>query len=233
MPAPHLLEVAKLSHCYDSLGARGRRIEFPDFTLDAGAMLLLRGASGSGKSTLLQRLAGARTSSADVFDSTRITLRGQNILALSQAQRDALRPTTIGWIPQRVHLLNSLNVIDNIVLPIALSAGSKAMLRQRALELLERAGLSALVSAKSTELSVGQAARCCVIRALIAQPKLLLADEPSAALDSQSAQAIAQLLCDFCSAGGGLIVATHDEPFQQQLRSHCATAPADIELSTA
>jgi ABC-type lipoprotein export system ATPase subunit len=72
-----------------------------------------------------------------------------------------------------------------------------------------------------------------VIRALIAQPKLLLADEPSAALDSQSAQSIARLLADFCAAGGGLIVATHDEPFQRQLRGLCATAPAEINLGSA
>jgi putative ABC transport system ATP-binding protein len=114
MPAPRVLDVAKLSHHYVGAGDRGRRIDFPDFTLDAGAMLLLRGKSGSGKSTLLQLLAGARILSAETIGTARISLAGQDISALSPAQRDALRPAAIGWIPQRVHLLNSLNVIDNI-----------------------------------------------------------------------------------------------------------------------
>jgi putative ABC transport system ATP-binding protein len=231
MSETRVLNTSQLSHRY--AGERGERIVFPDLVLNAGSLLIVRGASGSGKSTLLHLLAGARRLDEGAAQLGRIDVLGRDVSQLSAAQRDALRPATIGWIPQRVHLIDSLNVIDNIVLPIALAGGAQQRLTESAYKRLERAGLSHLARAKSTELSVGQAARCCVIRALIAEPKLLLADEPSAALDKESARVIAELLGEYCAAGGSAVVATHDNEFQLQLRSVCHDLATDIELGGA
>lgn len=231
MSVTQVLTTTQLRHRY--AGERGEPIVFPDISLHAGSLLIVRGASGSGKSTLLHLLAGARR--LDGTENGRIEVLGRDVSQLKVAQRDALRPATIGWIPQRVHLIQSLNVIDNIVLPIALAnaGGSKRSLVESAHKLLARAGLGDLAQAKSTELSVGQAARCCVIRALVAEPKLLLADEPSAALDGASARAIAELIGEYCAAGGSAIVASHDNEFQIQLRSVCPNMTHDIELGRA
>jgi putative ABC transport system ATP-binding protein len=197
---------------------------YPDLSLGPRDIVLLRGASGSGKSTLLHLVVGALQLNTNHGD---ILVEGHSATAATQRERDALRPRVIGWVPQRVHLLHSLNVIDNVTLPLKMSLGVKPSvtgLNHAAMALLRAAGVAELAMAKPSEISVGQAARVCVVRALLAKPKLLVADEPSAALDQDSTQKIAALITDYAANDGAALVATHDEIFVQMLTAGASEA---------
>ncbi|MBL8311965.1 MAG: ATP-binding cassette domain-containing protein [Burkholderiales bacterium] len=207
-----LLSVERLSHRYTS----GRRIEFGSFSLAAGEVLLLRGASGSGKSTLLNLLAGVLPVGRD---QGLVTLGSAALHAMSAAQRDRLRPFTVGWMPQRLCLIQSLTVHENVVLPVALGAKSDALpaAMRRADALFGALGVADLAARRPSDISVGQAARVSLARALIGQPVVLLADEPTAALDSESAARVAQAITAYAAAGGAALIASHDEALAQHM----------------
>lgn len=215
-----LLLVDRLRHRY----ASGRCIDFGRFSVDAGQVLMLRGTSGSGKSTLLHLLAGVLPVGQD---QGAIQLAGMALHTLSTAQRDCLRPYTVGWMPQRLCLIQSLSVRDNVLLPIALAAGSVSAPdpATRADALLAALDIAALASRRPRDISVGQAARVSLARALVAQPALLLADEPTAALDAESAARVAQAIAAYAAAGGTAIIASHDEALTQQINAQRPTNP--------
>ncbi len=188
-------------------------IALPQFDVNAGDTVVVSGRSGSGKSTLLHVATGvlalARTQGS-------VKLSGLELAELAQIERDCLRPYQVGWIPQRVHLISALNVIDNVLLPFTMSRGastSRNAFRPRARELLADVGLAQYENAMPSTLSVGQASRVCAVRALVAKPVLLCADEPSAALDRESANAIAQVFARYVREGGSALIASHDQAF--------------------
>lgn len=215
-----LLSVDRLRHRY----ASGRCIDFGSFSLSAGQVMMLRGASGSGKSTLLHVLAGVLPVARDQGS---VALAGMALHTFSSAQRDRLRPRTVGWMPQRLCLIQSLSVRDNVLLPITLtaSAASAPDAVTRADALLASLNIASLAPRRPRDISVGQAARVSLARALIAEPALLLADEPTAALDAESAARVAQAIAAFVTAGGTAIIASHDEALTQQLIGQCPANP--------
>ena len=221
---PHrLLNVLDLSHRFD-----GRPdIAFGSFALNAGAILLARGASGCGKSTLLHLLAGVRAIGAD---SGAALLEGVDIAQLTASMRDRLRPTLVGWMPQRQFMINSLSVTDNVLLPLALVGRVDTEARRRAASLLDSLAILELASVRPTTLSVGQAARACLARALLAKPKLLLADEPTASLDEASARLVAEQILAFAATGGAVIVASHDRALRALLEIDAVASLAELEL---
>ncbi len=133
---------------------------------------------------------------------------------------DAMRPHTIGWVPQRVHLLSSLQVIDNVVLPLAMTRTLTHSERDRAHALMTDAGIAELVTYNASDISVGQAARVCLVRALLAMPKLLVADEPTASLDDESARSICRMIAAYVREGGCALLASHDPRTETHLRDH-------------
>lgn len=179
-------------------------LRFPDWSLPQGEQAVLRGPSGSGKSTLLSLLAGLLQP-----QQGEIWLAEQALAALQPAQRDAWRGRHIGFIPQRAHLLASLNVLENLQL-----AQYLARLPQDAAQcqrVLASLGLSELAGRRPQQLSQGQAQRVAIARALLNQPKLLLADEPSASLDDANTAAVLDLLQGAAQqAGATLLIASHD-----------------------
>ncbi len=199
MTSTPLLEVRGLTHDYGS-----RRLCFPDFALSSGHMLVLSGPSGSGKSTLLHRLAGVLRPSGQTQWHFAPMTSGS-----SGARQEGWRPDHVGWLPQRPQLLPGLSLRTNVLLPLAFSQARRAD-AAKADELLERLGLRMLAEQKGHTLSVGQAARACLARALITAPRLLLADEPSASLDAEAAERVAQVLREYLQAGGAAIIASHD-----------------------
>ncbi|MGN6826464.1 ABC transporter ATP-binding protein [Paucibacter sp. M5-1] len=191
--------------------AQGPEIAFADLSLPPGQGLLLRGASGSGKSTLLALMAGLLSASAG-----RLEMAGAELGRLSPRQRDAWRGACLGFVPQRLHLSAALTVRDNLALPY-LSAGLPVD-HARIDELLQCLELQALAPRRPHQLSLGQAQRVALARALLRRPKLLLADEPTANLDDESAGAALNLLSQAArEQGATLVLATHDSRVAQAL----------------
>ncbi len=218
-----LLNVCDLSHCY----AGRADISFGTFALGSGTILLVRGASGCGKSTLLHLLGGVLPIGSNCGSAT---LAGPDIAALSSAARDRLRPLFVGWMPQRQFMINSLSVIENVLLPASLSGTVDAAVRDRAGQLLKAFAISELANKRPVTLSVGQAARVCLARALLTQPKLLLADEPTAALDEASSRLVAAQIIAFVAAGGAAIVASHDPQLRAWLAADNSVNFSELAL---
>ena len=127
-------------------------------------------------------------------------------------------------------MINSLSVLDNVLLPMALSGGVDTEVRRRATSLLESLAIVELAAQRPTTLSVGQAARACLARALLAKPKLLLADEPTAALDDASAQLVATQMRAFAAAGGAVLVSSHDRALRSLLEADAVAAIDELVL---
>ncbi len=198
--------------------AGGAAIALPQFDVNEGEIVVVSGRSGSGKSTLLHLATGVLALDRA---SGSVKLSGSELAGLSPTERDYLRPLQVGWIPQRVHLISALNVFDNVLLPLTMGGHGSASIdvfRVRARELLRDVGVAQHENAMPSTLSVGQASRVCAVRALVAPPNLLCADEPSAALDRESAAAIAQTIARYVGDGGAALIATHDHEFIEALR---------------
>lgn len=191
-------------------------IDIDEFQLDDGEQVALIGTSGSGKTTLLHLIAGilAPTSGKIIFQSS----KGQSIdlATLSEPQRDVFRGRHIGYVFQTHHLLPGFTALENVLLGLTFS-GRKPD-RDWAKHLLIEVGLSERLNYKPEKLSVGQQQRVAVARALANRPALVLADEPTGALDSRNAQQVLDLirkLCDEIKAS--LLLVTHDLDIARQL----------------
>jgi lipoprotein-releasing system ATP-binding protein len=181
-------------------------------TVNTGEFLSIVGASGSGKSTLLHLLG-----TLDEPDSGTLLLDGRRIDQLGSRERDKLRNNTFGFIFQFYHLLPELSALDNVLMPayIAHSAWSwwtvRREWRQRATELLQRVGLGERLHHKPREMSGGEMQRAAIARALLNRPKVLLADEPTGNLDSETGLGVMKLLKDLNKNDGiTIIMVTHN-----------------------
>jgi len=159
------------------------------FEAEAGDFIALMGPSGCGKSTLLHLVGGM-----DRPTRGRVTLDGVELSSLGEEETARLRRRHIGFVFQFFNLLPTLTVTENIALPLMLDGASDSLIRERIGELLERVGLTKRASHFPAELSGGEMQRTAVARAIVSQPKLLLADEPTGNLDSENGQQVMQLL---------------------------------------
>jgi putative ABC transport system ATP-binding protein len=171
-----------------------------------GEFLSISGPSGCGKSTLLAILG-----LLDSPDGGQYLLAGQDITALSAAERAAVRNERIGFIFQAFNLIGDLTVLDNVELPLTYRKGmDSATRRKAALEALERVGMSHRVNHHPAQLSGGQQQRVAVARALAGRPGILLADEPTGNLDSRNGEAVMTLLRELHREGASICMVTHD-----------------------
>ena len=175
-----------------------------DFGLDERQLTVISGHSGSGKSTLLTMLAGILTPTAG-----HVRVEGTDLYSLRDEERSRLRNARIGLVPQGNTALRALSVLDNVLLPSILYATDEAP-AGRARELLDAVGLTDLADAKPTELSGGALRRMAIARALLMDPSIVLADEPTAGLDSANATAVLTLLRDAANAGAAVLVVSHE-----------------------
>jgi putative ABC transport system ATP-binding protein len=183
-------------------------LRLPAMQWPKGSRIALVGPSGSGKTTLLRLLSGITLAGRGS-----VSLDDVDLAALSDAKRRALRIQSMGFVFQEFRLLDYLNVQENIRLPYRLHGSLEwnAEAEKRRLELMERAGINPLRSRKVGRLSTGERQRVAVCRALIASPTLILADEPTANLDSENKRRVQSLLfAEAQRCGATLLVATHD-----------------------
>ena len=175
-----------------------------DFGLDERQLTVISGHSGSGKSTLLTMLAGILTPTAG-----HVHVEGTDLYSLRDEERSRLRNARIGLVPQGNTALRALSVLDNVLLPSVLYSRDEAP-AARGRELLTTVGLADLAEAKPTELSGGELRRMAIARALLMEPSIVLADEPTAGLDSANATAVLTLLRDAANAGAAVLVVSHE-----------------------
>lgn len=212
-----MLELINVTRSYDWPGDTGALSVLKGVSLKVqhGSSIAVVGPSGSGKSTLLNIIGGL-----DRPTSGRVLLDGKNLAQLSDTQRAKIRSTHIGFIFQLHHLLPQCTVLENVLIP-TLAEKNRAKddaVRRRAHELLQRVGLEDWALHRPGELSGGQRQRVAVVRALINKPKLLLADEPTGSLDSESSENIARLLVELNrSENVTLIAVTHSDRFARHM----------------
>jgi ABC-type lipoprotein export system ATPase subunit len=183
----------------------GVSFSFPDVAVASGESLLITGGSGKGKTTLLHLLGGLLRP-----ETGTISIGSINIASLSDKKLDHFRGQNIGLVMQQSYFVASLNVLENVVLASWLATGTKAT--NKAKELLQQLDLIDHIHKLLSQLSVGQQQRVSIARALINQPKLLLADEPTSSLDDENAHRVADMLTQLAkSYGTALIIVTHDQ----------------------
>src|SRR5579871_6612826 len=178
-----------------------------DFSMNvaAGEVVAVMGPSGSGKSTLLNLIAGL-----DRPTSGTVTVAGRRIDTLGESALARFRARHVGIIFQFFNLLDDLTVADNVLLPAQLAGASRRRARARAAELLARLGLDQQRDQYPARLPGGQRQRVAIARALVNLPELLLADEPTGALDTATGQEIGRLLSELNAGGQTLVLVTHD-----------------------
>ena len=175
-----------------------------DIGLEERQLTLVSGHSGSGKSTLANMLAGILTPTAG-----HVRLAGTDLYSLRDEERSRLRNERIGLVPQGHTALRALTVLDNVLLPAILYSRDEAP-AERARELLAAVGLGDLADAAPTELSGGELRRMAIARALLMDPAIVLADEPTAGLDHANATAVLTLLRDAADRGAAVLVVSHE-----------------------
>lgn len=174
------------------------------FAVDEGEFIAIMGESGSGKTTLLNILA-----SLDKPTSGEVLLDGKDITKIKDREISTFRRKNLGFVFQDFNLLDTFSVEDNIYLPLVLSKEKYPIMKQKLKTLAPKLGIDALLKKYPYEISGGQKQRVAVARALITEPKLILADEPTGALDSASSDALLEIFDSIHKAGQTIVMVTH------------------------
>lgn len=197
-----MLEAREVSLSYGQTQA----LREVSLSMDAGASVALMGTSGSGKSSLLHCLAGVI-----VPDEGAVIIDGIDLTGLSDRERSRLRLERMGVVFQFGDLVPELTLIENVMLPLQLLGSRTADARRRASDLMGELGIGDLADSRTGEVSGGQAQRAAVARAMVHDPAIVLADEPTGALDSINAEAVMDALVAMAkNTGTTLLVVTHD-----------------------
>jgi putative ABC transport system ATP-binding protein len=202
IPAGSLLIAQDLRKAYGPTAA----LDGADFSIHPGEVVAVMGPSGSGKSTLLHCLAGIV-----MPDSGSITYDGREVTAMSDAERSALRRSEFGFVFQFGQLVPELTCVENVALPLRLNGTSRKEAERTALAWMERLEVDDLRRKRPGEVSGGQGQRVAVARALVTNPRVVFADEPTGALDSFNGERVMDLLTDAArSANAAVVLVTHE-----------------------
>jgi putative ABC transport system ATP-binding protein len=199
------LELRRISKVYGEGHTEVQALHDVDLSVEAGALVAVMGASGSGKSTLLT-IAG----SLEDPSNGEVLIDGVALTKMSRNDRARLRRRSIGYVFQDFNLLAGLSAVENVSLPLELDGVAAGKARSAGMEALEELGLADQASRFPDELSGGERQRVAIARAVVGERHLLLADEPSGALDSTNGEAVMRLVLAACHRGVAAVVVTHD-----------------------
>ncbi len=201
-----ILEVKGLQKVYASRfgGNKVEALKNVSFSVEAGEYVAIMGESGSGKTTLLNILAALDKPTAGT-----VILDGKNLKEVRESAIAAFRRDNLGFVFQDFNLLDTFTLEDNIYLPLVLTGKSYQEMRERLMPIAEKLGISALLKKYPYEVSGGQKQRAAVARAMITNPKLILADEPTGALDSRSTDELLQQFAEVNRMGQTILMVTH------------------------
>jgi len=215
-----VIDLRDVSRSYGQINSAGPpALDGVSLAVSAGEAVAILGPSGSGKSTLLNLVAGL-----DRPTSGTVTVDGVRVDQLGEAASARYRRAKVGMVFQFFNLLDDLTVADNVMLPAQLAGMARADARRRAQDLLDRLGVARHSQAYPGRLSGGERQRVAVARAMMNRPALLLADEPTGALDTASGEEVRQLIKDLHADGQTILLVTHDLDLAQS----CATRTVQL-----
>lgn len=201
-----MLEIKKLNKFYKIGDKPFHALRDINLSIAKGDMVSIMGRSGAGKSTLLNIIG-----CLDNFDSGSYMFDGENINIMNDTQKAKIRNTKIGFVLQNFSLINYKSVLFNTMLPLYFGKVPYKNMKNMAVELLDKLGIADQANKNVSQLSGGQRQRAAIARALITSPELILADEPTGALDSRTADNIMALLEDLNQSGLSVLIVTHDD----------------------
>ena len=217
-PAIQLMQVHKHFGALHALKGVDLQIQRSDY-------IALMGPSGSGKSTLMNIIGCLDSPSTGNY-----WLNNHEVSKMSDASLSEVRNREIGFVFQTFNLLNRMNAVENVALPLVYAGVPKKIREERAREVLERVGLKDRMDHKPNELSGGQRQRVAVARALVNNPSLLLADEPTGNLDSKTSHEIMALFEEIHAGGNTIVLVTHEEDIAQHAKNVVRMKDGNIEL---
>jgi putative ABC transport system ATP-binding protein len=201
-----VLELERIEQIYGTGDAAVHALRGIDLQVEQGDYVAIMGPSGSGKSTLMNLLG-----CLDVASHGRYLLAGHDVATLTENELALVRNKEIGFIFQSFNLVPRMTALANVELPLVYGGVKRAERRERALEALDRVGLSARADHEPQELSGGQQQRVAIARALVTNPTLVLADEPTGNLDSTSTDEILSIFDELAASGRTIVIITHED----------------------
>ncbi len=201
-----ILEVRGVEKIYSTRigGSKVRALRNVCFAVEPGEYVAIMGESGSGKTTLLNIIAAL-----DKPTNGTVILDGRDIGGIKESEIAAFRRDNLGFVFQEFNLLDTFTIEDNIYLPLVLAKKGYALMRDRLIPIADRLGISGILKKYPYEVSGGQKQRAAVARAMITEPRLILADEPTGALDSRASDELLRLFADVNEAGQTVLMVTH------------------------
>lgn len=218
-----LIKLTNLVKIYHLEGFSSTVLKEVSLTVNEGDMLAIVGASGSGKSTLMNIIG-----LLDKPDAGTYFLKQKNVAGLSEDEAADLRNQHIGFVFQQFNLLPRFTAMQNVALPLTYRGLGAAVIKEQVLDALERVGMRQYAQHRPTQLSGGQQQRVAIARALVTEPQVLLADEPTGALDSRTGSEVMDLFLTLHAEGRTIIMVTHDEHVAAQCQRRITLADGRV-----
>jgi putative ABC transport system ATP-binding protein len=223
-----MIEISNMSKIYEMGGTKIYALDNISLSIKAREFVAIVGPSGSGKSTLMNMIGCLDTATQGDY-----ILDGRNVIGCSDNELAEIRNCKIGFVFQKYNLLPKLSAIENVELPLIYQGIGARERRKRAADALAKLGLGNRLSSKPSELSGGQQQRVSIARALVTDPPVILADEPTGALDSKTGKEVLQILKELHDGGNTIILITHDMDVAQKAERIIRIQDGQIVSDTA